>query len=206
MKLILASASPRRRELLNLIGLNFEIMPGDTAENMDENLPLIKRVEKLAFEKANDIAKSLEGDFLVLGADTIVEINGKILGKPKDKEEAKAMLRLLNGRNHNVITAIALIPTGKNYKPVIAHESTKVIFRQLTESEIENYVASGEPMDKAGAYAIQGLGVMIVEGISGCYTNVVGLPVPLLTKILAKEFNLNPLKGPLVPGTELKLL
>jgi septum formation protein len=100
------------------------------------------------------------------------------------------MLRLLSGKNHNVITAIALIPSNKDFPTINTHESTRVRFKDLSESEIDNYVNSGEPMDKAGAYAIQGLGVMIVEGIVGCYTNVVGLPIPLLTKILAKEFKI----------------
>jgi septum formation protein len=190
MKIVLASASPRRKELLTLIGLEFVIKPANIAENFDESLPLVKKVEKLAGEKAEDIVKTLEGDYLVLAADTIVEIDGKILGKPKDHEDAKGMLRLLSGKEHNVITAIALIPTFPGYPRVITHEITKVKFKELSEREIENYVAGGEPMDKAGAYAIQGTGVMIVEGIAGCYTNVVGLPVPLLTKILAREFNI----------------
>ncbi len=190
MKIILASASPRRKELLELIGLNFIIKPGNIEEKMDENLSISERVEKLALQKAEDIALSVQAESLVIGADTIVEIDGEILGKPKDKDDAKRMLNLLSGKNHNVITAVAFVPTSKNYSTVISYESTKVKFKELSDTEIDNYVNTGEPMDKAGAYAIQGLGVMIVEGIIGCYTNVVGLPVPLLTRILAKEYNI----------------
>lgn len=190
MKVILASASPRRKELLELIGLKFEILPSGIDEIMDDSLPIGKRVEMLAYQKAYDIARKTSENVLIIGADTIVEIHGKILGKPKNRDDAKEMLKMLSGTTHKVITAISLIPTSTDYPQVTTHESTQVKFKNLTEDEINNYIDSGEPMDKAGAYAIQGLGVMLVETINGCYTNVVGLPIPLLTKHLANDYSI----------------
>lgn len=190
MEIILASASPRRKELLELINLKFEIKASNIEEIMNENLSLEEKVEDLSYQKANDIASRLSGDYLVIGADTIVEINGEILGKPKDKNDAKRMLKLLSGKEHNVITAMTLISTNNKDNFIKTHEKTKVKFIDLDDNKIDKYIDSGEPMDKAGAYAIQGLGVMFVKGIEGCYTNVVGLPIPLLTNILENKFKL----------------
>ena len=190
MEIILASASPRRKELLELINLKFEIKASNIEEIMNENLSLEEKVEDLSYQKANDTASKLSGDYLVIGADTIVEINGEILGKPKDKTDAKRMLKLLSGKEHHVITAITLIPTNDKDNFIKIHEKTKVKFIELDDYKIDKYIDSGEPMDKAGAYAIQGLGVMFVKGIEGCYTNVVGLPIPLLTNILENKFQL----------------
>lgn len=190
MEIILASASPRRKELLELINLKFEIKASNIEEIMNEDLSLEEKVEDLSYQKANDTASKLSGDYLVIGADTIVEINGEILGKPKDKADAKRMLKLLSGKEHHVITAITLIDTKDKNNFIKTHEKTKVKFIELTDYKIDKYIDSGEPMDKAGAYAIQGLGVMFVKGIEGCYTNVVGLPIPLLTNILENKFNL----------------
>ncbi|MBC7472832.1 MAG: septum formation inhibitor Maf [Candidatus Sericytochromatia bacterium] len=192
MKIVLASASPRRKELLGLIKLEFEIIPSKIDEILDQSLPVNQQIEKISFEKANDIAQKMNQDCVVIGADTVVEINGKILGKPIDQDDAKKMLKMLSGNTHRVITGVSIINTKDNFV-VTDHQITEVKFRDLTEEEIDNYVNSGEPMDKAGSYGIQGLGVMIVEGIKGCYTNVVGMPIPLLTKILNEKFSIKTL-------------
>ena len=189
MEIILASASPRRKELLELINVKFKIQASNIDEILDDRLNLEDKIEDLSYQKASSIADTVSGDFLVIGADTVVEIDGEILGKPKDKADAKRMLQLLSGKDHQVITAICLIPTNDKNNSVKTHEKTKVKFIQLTEEQIDKYIESGEPMDKAGAYAIQGLGVMFVKSISGCYTNVVGLPIPLLTGILENKYN-----------------
>lgn len=189
MEIILASASPRRKELLELINVKFKIQASNINEILDDRLNLEDKIEDLSYQKASIIADTVSGDFLVIGADTVVEIDGEILGKPKDKADAKRMLQLLSGKDHQVITAICLIPTNDKNNSVKTHEKTKVKFIQLTEEQIDKYIESGEPMDKAGAYAIQGLGVMFVKSISGCYTNVVGLPIPLLTGILENKYN-----------------
>lgn len=191
MEIILASASPRRKELLELINLKFKIQASNIEEIMDDSLPLEKRVEKLSYQKALDIANKNKGDYLIIGADTIVEVDGEILGKPKDKLDAFRMLKLLMGRDHNVITAITLIDTKNPDNYISTHEKTKVRFSALSDNKINKYIESGEPMDKAGAYAIQGLGVMFVRNIDGCYTNVVGLPIPLITNILENKFGIN---------------
>lgn len=191
MKLVLASASPRRKELLELVGAEFDVIAGNIEEIIDESLPLTQKIEKLALQKAEAIAKDLSGDFIVIGADTIVELDGEILGKPENINDAKRMIRNLSGKSHNVITAIALIPTNNKYKSITTHQVTPVKFKELSEKEIENYVNYGESMDKAGAYAVQGFGVLIIEGVYGCYTNVVGLPIPLLNKTLKEHFNMS---------------
>ncbi len=192
MKIVLASASPRRKELLGLIKLEFEIIPSKIDEILDQSLAINQQIEKISFEKANDIAQKMDKDCVVIGADTVVEINGQILGKPVDKDDAKKMLKMLSGNTHRVITAVSIINTKDNFV-VTDHQITEVKFRYLTDEEINNYVNSGEPMDKAGSYGIQGLGVMIVESIKGCYTNVVGMPIPLLTKILSEKFSIKTL-------------
>jgi septum formation protein len=191
MKLVLASASPRRKELLELVGAKFEIIAGNIEEIIDESLSLTQKIEKLALQKAEAVAQNLYGDFVVIGADTIVELDGEILGKPQNIDDAKRMIRNLSGKSHNVITAIALIPTNTKYKVITTHQVTPVKFKELSEKEIENYVSYGESMDKAGAYAVQGFGVLIIEGIYGCYTNVVGLPIPLLNKTLKENFDMS---------------
>lgn len=192
MQIILASSSPRRKELLELIQLDFKIITKNTEEVLDDSLALPSRIEKVAYDKAFPVAKDLfgNGDFVVIGADTIVEVDGKVLGKPKDKEDAEQMLNLLSGRKHSVITGVALIPTKNIQDAVMFHEITEVKFKKLTKEEIANYIATGESFDKAGSYAIQGIGTLMVEGIYGCYTNVVGLPIPLLTKKLAEHFDI----------------
>jgi len=177
-RLVLASASPRRRELLS--GLGFKI-PFDISDFQESNVAEkpVNAARANALGKARDVAKRHAGKW-VLGADTVVVLEGKILGKPADKSEAAEMLAALSGREHEVLTALALVGDSE----IVGHSSTRVQFREVTALEIEAYVASGEPMDKAGAYGIQGLAGQFVTGIEGCYFNVMGLPVELLTRML----------------------
>ncbi len=180
MNLILASASPRRRELLEQIGVSFVIESSDVDEVVDAALPPEQQVQLLALQKAQAVAGKRK-DGLVLGADTVVVNEGKLLGKPKDTAEAKAMLADLSGKWHQVMTAVALVDAanGADQKQNVwtSVEITNVKFRALTEDDIAAYVATGESMDKAGAYGIQGYGALLVERIEGCYNNVVGLPL-----------------------------
>ncbi|NLB40664.1 MAG: septum formation inhibitor Maf [Clostridiales bacterium] len=182
-KLILASASPRRKELLDQVGIKYEVIPSSVEEHIDDidGTPA-EKAEKLAYLKAKDVATSLN-DCLVLGADTIVVIGNEIIGKPIDLDDAKRMLIKLSGKEHKVITGVALIDTNKNVE-VISHETTSVKFRELTSKMIDSYLATQEPMGKAGAYAIQGFGALLIEGIHGCYSNVVGLPLTRLSKMV----------------------
>ncbi|MBO5265819.1 MAG: septum formation inhibitor Maf [Ruminiclostridium sp.] len=178
--LILASKSPRRKELLSLITADFEIIPAVGEENADPSLPPEKFVEALAIAKAQEISDTHPED-TVIGSDTVVAINGEILGKPKDKEDAFRMLSLISGTYHSVFTGVAVIKDGKTYSFT---EETKVKFFPLDEFEIERYIATGEPFDKAGAYGIQELGALLVEGIEGDYYNVMGLPVGRLFRLM----------------------
>jgi len=182
-KLILASSSPRRKDLLDQIKMSFEIIPSNVEENIGElkGTPADK-VEELAYMKARDIANGLN-EGLVLGADTIVVIGDEILGKPKDNNDAFDMLSKLSGKEHQVVTGLALIDTKTNITR-IAHETTYIRFRELSSDMIRDYINSGETQDKAGSYAIQGIGAVLVEEIRGCYSNVVGLPLPKLNKML----------------------
>ncbi len=172
-KLILASASPRRKELLSLLGYEFECIPATKEEEIDLSLPLTKAIEKVAKAKAQDVYDS-HTDFLVLGSDTIVTIDGMILGKPKNDEDAFRMLRLLSGKTHEVITGLAFISQEETF---ITHEVTKVKFMALNDEEINNYLLTKEPNDKAGAYALQGKGGAFIEKIDGDVYTVIGLPL-----------------------------
>ena len=187
-KIILASSSPRRKELLEKIGLKFEVEPGDCEEIVDTDLEPHEMVRKLSREKAEAVARK-HRNVVVIAADTVVLIDGKILGKPKNPAEAKKMLRALSGKSHAVITGFTIIDTAKRRILSKAVE-TKVYIRGLTSSEIDAYVNSGEPLDKAGGYGIQGLGSVIVEKIEGDYFNVVGLPLSALSESL-KEFGVD---------------
>jgi septum formation protein len=189
--IILASASPRRRELLNQAGIPFIVRPSNVEEELAQlgGNPAEKAMQ-LAYAKAGDVAgRNSEG--LVLGADTIVVLDGSIFGKPENAADARRMLMELSGREHSVITGLALIDacSGCCRRD---HEETAVRFARLADSEIEAYIRTGEPFDKAGAYALQGMGALLVEGIKGCYSNVVGLPLMRLRRLL-KEFGVNPL-------------
>ena len=185
MRLILASASPRRRDLLRNAGFDFEVRPGQIVEEIQPGELPEDFARRAAREKALQIAASSPRGGLVLGADTVVVIDGQTLGKPSDPEDAARMLRLLSGRTHQVHTGICLV-RAPNSIEALKHETTLVTFRKLDEEEIRQYVESGEPWDKAGGYAIQGLASKFVIRISGCYSNVVGLPVALVYEILKR--------------------
>ena len=180
--LILASASPRRRELLALSGYEFSVIPSEADETVKGWLSVESLTEELALRKARDIAKQYPSD-VVIGSDTVVAIDGEILGKPKDKADAKRMLRRLSGRVHTVATGVAIISeTGEE----IFSKSAKVEFYELSEEEIKAYVESGESEGKAGAYAIQGLGALLIKGIEGDFYTVMGLPIAALCRRLRK--------------------
>ena len=187
IRLILASNSPRRRELLQNAGFEFEVRPSGIEETRLPGESPEDFTRRLALDKALDVARQASTGSLVLGADTVVAINGEILEKPADAEDAARMLRTLSGRTHRVITGVCLVRAPEN---VLArkHETTSVTFRNLTEDEIGSYVSSGEPFDKAGGYAIQGLASRFVTRIEGCYFNVVGLPIPLVYEMVKNLF------------------
>lgn len=182
-RLILASNSPRRRELLRNAGFQFDVRPSGIEENRLPGESPEDFARRLARDKARDVARKSAPGSLVLGADTVVAINGEILEKPVDAADAARMLRMLSGQTHRVITGVCLVRVPE---AVLAwtHETTLVTFRNLTEEEIGSYIESGEPFDKAGGYAIQGLASRFVPRIEGCYFNVVGLPIPLVYEIL----------------------
>ena len=171
MELVLASQSPRRKELLTLLGRSFRVQVASVDETM-ENLPIEQAVARLSYRKA--AAVGAEADQVVIGADTVVVLDGQVLGKPRDAEDAIRMLKSLSGKTHQVMTGVCLL---KGERVLTHTEVTEVTFRPLTDREIHNYVATKEPMDKAGAYGIQGAAARFVEGIRGDYFNVVGLPV-----------------------------
>ena len=181
MQLILASGSPRRRELLGLFGIPFVIRAADIDETMNPALPPENEVARVSRLKA--LAVPREPEDVVVAADTIVVCGGKVLGKPHSPQEAENMLRLLSGRDHQVMTGCTVAaPAGTE----TFTEITDLHFRELSDAEIRRYVASGEPMDKAGAYGIQGGAALFCEGIQGDYYNVMGLPVCRLGRTLAK--------------------
>lgn len=183
-KFVLASSSPRRQEILRGIGIDFDVMPSRYEEIIIDISPY-ELVQRFAYEKANEVAKRIEGEKIVIAADTIVYANGNILGKPRDKEDATRMLKSLSNSIHSVITGVCVLDTsnGNCYND---YEETNVFFKELREEEIECYIESGEPMDKAGAYGIQGIGGLFVTKIQGCFFNVVGLPVYKLNYLLGK--------------------
>ncbi len=183
MQVILASASPRRLALLEQIGIAAEVCPADFDEVSGAAVQAEEVVLANALGKCRSVV-AVKGDSLpVIAADTVVVADGKILGKPADVTEAEAMLAQLSGKTHEVLTSIAVSYAGKEMAEVC---TTKVVFRTLTAAEIKKYVATGEPLDKAGAYGIQGKGAVLVEKIDGCYNNVVGLPLTRLQFILAQ--------------------
>jgi len=199
-KIILASASPRRKELLAAAGIAFEVIPSTIEERQGGQETAETFVCRMAREKAQDVLSRLptRSPQIVLGADTVVLVDGRTLGKPVSVEDATAMLRMLSGKEHQVLTAVCLlhreasaaaqpIPTAEDIRTA----STTVRFSSLSEVEIQEYVASGECFDKAGAYAIQGRASKFVESIDGCYFNVVGLPVSLVYQMLQRHFAAN---------------
>ena len=192
MKIYLASASPRRKELLKQVGISFKVVPSTVEEKITKEAP-DEVVEELSYQKAVDVCGKLaaEGreDFVVIGADTVVSAWGKILGKPVDKADAARMLKELQGGSHQVYTGVTLAWKYKDMPPMYAtfSECTDVTMYAITDEEIQRYVDSGEPMDKAGAYAIQGLCAAHIQGICGDYNNVVGLPVGRLCQELKRR-------------------
>jgi septum formation protein len=186
MKIILASTSPRRLRLLKDLGLKVKVVESKVKESKFDISDPDKLVKTLALTKAKEVARKTKNG-LIVGADTIVVRKGKIMGKPKSHGEAKVMLRGLSGKTHEVLTGLAVIDASTS-KTTVDVVKTKVKFRELTEEEISTYVATGKPLDKAGAYAIQEKAGLFVEKIDGCYFNVVGLPLARLAEIL-KEFN-----------------
>lgn len=180
--MILASKSPRRFELLKEMGYEFKVKVSDVDENIDETDP-VALVEKLSLMKAKAVFE--ENEFII-ASDTIVVLDNKIYGKPKNEENAFEMIKKLSGRTHNVISGLCVI---YNKKIVVTHDITEVSFKEIQDGEIIQYIETREPMDKAGAYAIQGIGKKFVKSIKGSYNNVIGLPTEKLTEIL-KTFTL----------------
>lgn len=180
-RLVLASASPRREALLRQLGVPFEVVPSDLPEVWPPG-PAPAAVTALALAKARAVASRL-ADAIVLGADTAVVLGGKVFGKPESPEDARRMLRALRGREHEVITGVALVevPSGREETAAVV---SQVLMREYSEAEIDAYIASGEPLDKAGAYAIQAAGHGLVDRVQGCYTNVVGLPLTTTRRLL----------------------
>jgi septum formation protein len=191
-RIILASTSPRRRELVASLAIPFEVVPSHAEESFEASLSPEQIVMELAGRKAEAVYRELDSsadrNAVIVGSDTIVVRDREVLGKPKDTQEAADMLRSLQGRAHVVYTGVACIDalTGRRH---VDYRATTVRMKALTEAEIQAYARSGEGLDKAGAYAIQGLGATIVTGIEGCYFNVVGLPVSLLVDML-KDFDI----------------
>lgn len=189
-RLVLASASPRRRELLAQIGAEFEVLPAQGEEHISTTKPE-QAVVELSRQKAEEVAglAAAQGRTLILGADTIVAFQGEILGKPKDEADAARMLRMLSGNTHSVFTGVAaiLMEGRKTVKSISFFEETQVTMYPMAELEINRYIATGEPMDKAGAYGIQGKCAIFIEKIIGDYNNVVGLPLAALYQNLAKS-------------------
>lgn len=181
LHLVLASASPRRRDLLGAMGLSFTVRVSEADETLPAGTPPAEAVRLLAARKARAVLAA--EDEVILSADTLVALDGRALGKPRDEAEAKSMLRALSGRTHEVYTGVAVRFRGRLFCEA---DCTRVRMRPFDEAEIAAYVATGEPMDKAGAYGIQGLGGALVEGVDGAFDNVVGLPCALVDRLLAR--------------------
>lgn len=183
IEVVLASASPRRRLLLNSIFPEFKsITPVVDEDNVKEDDP-ISLVRKLSYLKASTVSENLSNNCVIIGCDTVVSIDGQMLFKPKDKEDARRMLRLLSGNKHEVTTGVCVIYKNKIHQ---FEKTTKVTFYQLSDKEIEKYISSKEPYDKAGGYGIQQIGGLFVKKIDGDYYNVVGLPIAKLNRLLVK--------------------
>ena len=189
MNIILASASPRRKEILENTNVKFKIMSSMIEELTLDNESPCQMVMRLAFEKGMDVASRQKSD-LIISADTIVVLDDIILGKPKDEIQAREMIRSLSGRSHQVITGISLINLDNN-KKIIDYVISNVKFKSLSEQDINDYIATKESLDKAGAYGIQGYGALLVDEIQGDYFNIVGLPISRLSDLLKKHFKIN---------------
>lgn len=179
-RFIVASASPRRKELLSNVGFSFDVIPSDADESCDGELTPVELVRELALRKAKSVFEK-NTDAVVLGCDTVVEYGGTVLGKPESREDAKRMLKMLSGKTHNVHTGVCITDSENT---VSFEKTVKVEFYELTDELIDSYVATGECDDKAGAYGIQGKGCLLVKGIEGDYFSVVGLPVSETARVL----------------------
>ena len=180
--IILASASPRRKEILELADLKFDVMPSDAQEITTKTAPN-EVVMELASIKAKDVYKKSEKQSMIVGADTVVAYQGQILGKPTDKADAKRMLTMLSGQTHEVYTGVCVIEDGKTKT---FYEETKVTFYEISDEQINHYIKTGEPMDKAGSYGIQGKAAVFIKGIEGDYYNVVGFPIARFLQEITK--------------------
>ena len=182
--LVLASASPRRAEILRSVGWPFEAAAANIDETARSEEDVSEYVERLACEKAEAVAVGRVSG-LVLGADTVVAVGGEVLGKPADTEDARRMLRLLSGRWHEVLTGVAVV-RAETKEVLVAHERTRVRFAAMTDAEIDWYISTGEPTDKAGAYGVQGRAALFIEEIEGDYRNIMGLPIRLVYKLMGE--------------------
>ena len=188
MRIILASASPRRKKIFEELGIKFEVIPSECDERVEEELSPDERVEAISRLKLEDVRKRVGDESLVIASDTLVFAGGEILGKPKDDEDGRRMLRLLSGSRHYVVSGVAASFGGKT---VSASECTEIVFRDITDGEIESYISSGEHRDKAGAYGIQEKGGYFTKGVYGDLNNVVGLPVYRLGVMLKEGFGID---------------
>jgi septum formation protein len=177
--LVLASKSPRRAEILRAVGWEFQIMAADIDETRIASEDAVSYVKRLAQTKAETVARKIDAG-IVLGADTVVVIDGAILGQPRDDQDARRMLKLLSGNWHEVLTGVALARAGQTFPTSVDYETTRVRFAEMSDEEIDWYVSTGEPRGKAGAYGIQGPAALFIEEIEGDYFNVVGLPIRLV--------------------------
>ncbi|HXL79821.1 MAG TPA: Maf family protein [Pyrinomonadaceae bacterium] len=184
-KLILASRSPRRAEILRAAGWPFAAVAADIDESVREGEDAVSYVKRLALTKAETVARRIK-DGLVLGADTTVLVEGEMLGQPRDDDDARCMLKLLSGKWHEVLTGVALLRADENTQPLVDHETTRVRFAQMSDEEIDWYVSTGEARGKAGAYGIQGSAALFVAEIAGDYFNIVGLPVRLVYELVSR--------------------
>ena len=184
-RIVLASKSPRRAEILRAVGWEFEAIAANIDETRMASEDAVSYVKRLAQTKAETVAELISDEALVLGADTVVVVDGEILGQPGDDSNARRMLTLLSGKWHEVVTGVALLRAGQTPQLLIDHETTRVRFCEMTAGEIDWYVSTGEPSDKAGAYAIQGRGAVFIQEIQGDYFNIVGLPIRLLYELMS---------------------
>ena len=184
-RLVLASKSPRRAELLRAVGWEFEAVAANIDETRMDAEDAVSYVRRLAQSKAETVAKKISTRALVLGADTVVVIDGEILGQPRDDDDARRMLKLLSGKWHEVLTGIALVRGGNAPRILVDHQTTRVHFAEMSVDEIDWYVSTGEPNGKAGAYAIQERGALFIKEIQGDYFNVVGLPLRLVYELMS---------------------
>lgn len=187
-RIVLASQSPRRKEILSMVLPEFDIVVDNSEEVVKEGISPEETVKELAIQKAVNVSDKIDYDAIIIGADTVVSIDGEIFGKPEDEADARRMLKKLSGSENVVCTGFAVIDTGSG-KTICDVERTTVCFREMTDDEIDAYIKTGEPMDKAGAYGMQGIGGLFISGIKGDYFNVVGLPLCALSRMLRDEFD-----------------